>query len=139
MRLLGLIVLAAAAIAACGDDGETDGSGASPPTTSSSGGGDPASFVLHLEPLETSVDVVLGEPLPMIPFKAFARADGTTEDVDVTLETQFSLLKSAVGTFSGATLTLTGVGGTTAVVGSYHEVEASAALSIRLIGDVIMP
>jgi hypothetical protein len=131
-----LLVVAAVALGSCGDDG-TSGAGAGTGTGASGAGGH-ESVTLRLDPAQASVELVIGEPPPSLAFTALATR-GTTAEEDVTSDTQFVVLKQSVGTFSGPTLTLSGIGGVTEVRGTYEGANAAAALTVSLRGDVVVP
>ncbi len=131
------MLAAALLVVACSDDGDTSGPGAGT-SASSSGAGGAETVTLRIEPADTTIDVVIGQPYPTVAFTAFATKGAAPEEV-VTPETQFSIVKTSVGTFSGPTLTLSGVGGDTEVRGTYAGAAASAALHVKLTGDVVMP
>ncbi len=138
-RRLGAWLLGASLLSwgvACGDDTAVGGAGGASPTTSTTGGSDSVS--LRIEPEQASVDIVIGEPPATLEFAAFATLGDSNEE-DVSAGAMFSVQNAALGSFAGATLTLGAVGGATEVRASYQGALATAPLSVRLVGDVLLP
>ena len=134
----GLALSLAVVAGACGDDTNDDaGQGAQGTHGSSTATGAEPTISLRVDPPQASLEFVIGKPAPTFAFTAFA-AEGSDAEQDVTASTGFSLANPAVGTLSGATLTLAGVGGGQQLHATYQGASATAAVHVKLSGDVVV-
>lgn len=135
----GLGILFALAAASCGDSTGTGGHGGAASAEGGGGsGGSPPAVELRIDPSSAvaEVDILTGaEP---ITFQAFAVVAGAPEE-DVTLEAEWSLDAQAMGSVTDGTFQPAKVGGVTKVNADFMEATASADLTLKLVGDVVMP
>lgn len=93
---------------------------------------------LIVEPAELSVNVVDGSAV--VQAYTARLTDGQGHDTDVTRETTFSLSDPRYGSFTGATLTVTGQGaGPTRVMASARGASGEAGLAVHVKSTVIDP
>ncbi len=126
---LGLVL--SAAVAACSGGHGTTGGGGGPDAGSDA----PSGISLRVEPAMTSVVVTLGVPPSPVAFKAFAKGPDNVE-IDVTMDADWSADPKIASLASGGNVNLSGVGGKGTVTATYKGIDATAALTVKLTGDV---
>ncbi|APR84333.1 tolB protein precursor [Minicystis rosea] len=134
-----VVTLAASIVAACSSSGETGSTG----TTSgggvdAGGGGAPATLKLRIEPDIASASVTLGSTPGSVTFTAFASTTNDGIEQDVTADVDW-ITAAKIATISGGVAKLTGNGGKTTVTATYKGVNATAALTVQVKGDVFLP
>ena len=137
LLVIGLVL--SAAVAACSGSG-----GAGPSGTSGSGSGGegpdagpdaPTAIVLRIEPKAASATVILGVAPAPLAFKAFSKdADGV--ETDVTNQAEWSADPKIASASPDGTAALSGLGGKGLIIATWMGVDATAAISVKLTGDV---
>lgn len=126
--------LGASLVIACSSPSDTSSGSSSNEGGHDAGVDAPASTVLHIEPDSLAQTVTLGVAPPPIAYHAFAKT-GDLAEVDVTDQVEWSV-GAKIGTVSGGVVSLTGFGGKTTVTATLAGVEASSALTVKVVGDV---
>ncbi|MFO0611005.1 MAG: hypothetical protein U0414_00355 [Polyangiaceae bacterium] len=137
------IVAAAAALSAFScDDGNADTTSSSSSTgsgTGGSGGGPVKMVMLRIDPPTANLVVTLGSPgTTKAPFRAFASENGGPES-EVTSAVKWSVSPAFGSIGADGVLTLAERGGQTNVTAQLGAATASAAITVKLVGDVFGP
>jgi len=137
-----LYVVLLGGLLACGGDDQAghlaDAPPSVPPDAAVDAAPDAPSLQLIIEPPEVAATVV-NDAVVTQAFTARI-VDDHGVSVDVTAETTFSVPDPAYGSFTGATLTVTGQGaGPTRIEGSARGVRSSAGLTVRVQKTIIDP
>jgi hypothetical protein len=130
-------VLAAALVSACSGSGGNGTGGGSTSGGQDAGSDAPSSTALRIDPPSVTQAITIGSPPPQVTFHAFAKTGGDPE-VDVTDKVDWGVGVN-VATIAGGVATLSGNGGKTSVTAALGAATASAALTVKVQGDVFLP
>lgn len=135
--LLVVGIVLSAAMAACSGSGETTPTGTSGSTGDAPDAGPdaPTGITLRIEPPSANATVTLGVAPASIAFKAFSKgADGV--ETDVTAKADWSADPKIANASPDGTAALSGLGGKGVIIATWMGVDATAAITVKLTGDV---
>ncbi len=125
------------AIASCGSDGASSGfPGGDGGADAGDDGTLPSMYALRVDPPIANATLTLGVAGAPIPCHASARPIAGGVETDVTAQAIWAIDVAALGTLGVGVLTPAGVGGKGQVTASYLGATASAAVTLKLTGNV---